>query len=189
MATGELQPVYITSAIEGQPAFRFDGTKHLNATGAFPATVNDYSVFIVFRTSGTGNGTYLFGGSDVASDKWLALKAYTTPRLVFESCEAGSGGNATINADWFNGDPMLASVVNDSGTIDFYRNGVFGGQTTTTCAYELPSPISIAAFYYPPVTYWGIYTGDIAEMVVYSRPLNSAERAQLTAYFFNKYSI
>lgn len=181
------QPVFITSAVGGKPGFRFDGTKYLNSVNAFLVGVDNYTIFIVFRSNSITNGSYIIGGTDATWNRWIAVRGYTAPRLDWEY------GNRSVqnSAAFFDGNPMQVTVLDDGVAAKVYRNGIYVNQNTARISFAMPPGVAIGtfnqngSFYVAPST----FVGDIAEIVVYDRGLSAGELTALDDYFKTKYGI
>ena len=165
------QPQWISSGINGLPVIQFDGSDEelLLSTSTFPQT------FFAVTTALTGGGLRGIWGSENA-DKGIRLDSDTFYR---------SAGHASDGNDFANGDPNGVRV-----------NGEITG------AYTVGAPHIIAETRGPNfnATTFGTtsigqyftgrdYHGDVAEILVFDRVLNSAEMNNVGGYLKTKYGI
>jgi len=195
------RPLWVAEAIGGQPALKFDGDDFLNNTASsLVAAGSARTVFLVgrledrstgatvftFRRSTSAEkplfGVNLYAGGDPPSmflvytdgshgdrntpvaESGVALEALRRP---FISTHRSAGSGQTIAVD-LNGVPLKISntaTVSAEGGLDGFTVG--GSENLPDSGWH----------------------GLIAEVLVYDRGLNAAERKQVGLYLANKYDI
>lgn len=204
-ATALNQPTYQTNVVNGLPVVRFDGTNdRLVITNSDMLAITNnaagISIMAVVSASSSGDGLTrnMFG---------LANGATTTVR-VKHGQRFTSGPNTTnwavsgrrLDADTqqnlistvtptYDTPVRLGTVVNwASSDADVYLNG---GNVASTAAWfvdgNTSATNSLAAAIGAQGSETEFWFGDIAELVVYNKVLNSTERGDLDNYFTAKY--
>lgn len=189
-ATGTAQPTYESDAsntINNHPVIHFDGDDELQSPGSTFNITNDFSMFIVKEDNGTqpaANSGYLtvMGTSagvrlyrDATSDKFLAK---ASGAIVSDFVSA---------AGVTNNSPFIGEYSRTGTTMFFSR---FGGAYTTDAGSAGPIEFGTS-----PVLTVGSFNGslylqgNIAEQIVYSRKVNSAEKILIENYLAAKYDI
>ena len=199
-ATSSLQPTLVNNAVNSKPVVRFTGVASaclsgpVVATGTVPSSA--MTVFAVARNSATS--------STVAG-----LVSYDGYQGMICSYTAGGGGATQYIVD---GNGSNAS--NSANTITAINNtsfhlmaGIYGTTTNTNLSRifmdgKLEEYQSGGGF--PPLTAysqvqvggrtWGgfparIFSGDIAELIVYDTQLDSAQRIIVENYLAEKYGV
>jgi hypothetical protein len=187
------QPAYISHAINGLPAVRFNAanTNYL----AFTRPVqDDFTILCVCRSSqGVGTGTAFFQGAGlvngevagVASDFGMSLN--TNGFLL-----AGTGSPDTTvvsSAGGFNdGQPHLVTFkrTRATGALALYADGVqMGSATGGTQSLTAPNRLTLGC----QQTLVYFLTGDIAEVKIFNLPLADADRTFEENALRRKYAI
>ena len=161
-----LQPVYVSDAINGKPAVRFDGLMTNRMVAA--KTVNAQTVFIVNKMTAYQNLQGIWGRA--ANDQGIRANLLTRWQIGGDGNDFTYGGQMFINGveteTFAAGEPHLlsaASVVQRTGW-----------QTAIG-------------------DYWGnagfrrAYSGDIGELLVYDTLLSGAERQMVEQYLSHKW--
>lgn len=177
------KPTYKTNIINGLPVIRFDGTTDsLLVSNIAPESGKRMTIFIVSTpTSGYSGAllsTYPAGGLGVQS----VTSSFGGPIYKFY-LDAWS-----LASEYDSSSPNIQTLVRSANTsVDFYRNGIFRETLTGIFNNSLPSnPLGIGA---GTDSTSGIYRGDIAEIIIYNRALNSTEIEDINTYLKTKYSI
>jgi prepilin-type N-terminal cleavage/methylation domain-containing protein len=185
------RPIYESNTINDLPVLRFDGTSSfLSYDGTFLAN-SDYTIFIVeqrrsatqsfFLGSLTGGeninlhlgyldtDTFVFDQWSMNSNRYdIAEGAYTTPIPRIHSYRLGSASNVR-NYNVNGSEPVFdicdANCVTET-VLSAYNNAQIGRRRT--------------------IDY---YTGDIAEIIMFTRYINDQERQDIEAYLSSKYDI
>ena len=196
------QPTYNASGINGHPTVRFDGWDDVliraNVPGSQITGATAITIFLVQNQ----NPANLH---NTALD-WGPVENRVEVRTAYELGEYGQeyvgvhglmmwhGDTGSLQgwfaaADWFNGDPKV---------VEFSRAGV---GTTGACfvdgadmggARPYEDTINLAAasplFVGADAGDYNNFLGDIAEVIVYDRALESADRALVYSYLADKYA-
>jgi len=191
--TSAARPTYIASGLNGLPVVRFDGTDDQMTLGASALgmlrNVAGATVFVVAKYVGTASNRRSFAilrnGDDANR---LALFKLTTNvyqiggrRLDTDSFQ---GANSTTSAtDNF---ILHTNLTNYQSTLlQQYVNGSLDGQSTSFQTSGNTSDTDSSAILVGSTT----FNGDIAEIIVYNRVLNTSELAQVHRYLARKWGI
>ncbi len=201
IAPGISQPSLVNNAVNGLPAIRFDGTNDFLTSSKNLDVRNGPSIFIVaknavrkdvnafikisathtqvnshmdfyWQAGSSGNGNLVYAANRPASGFGGLAKARIYPNVgtvntyYLASCVVPSNIDAS---GYFNGDSLINST--DNGT------GVFLAQGTDRAQIGVLPPTG------------SFLNGDIAEMIVYNRPLSQTERIQVETYLANRYNL
>jgi len=185
-ASGALEPTYKTGIVNSLPVMRFGGSEYM--TSSFTPS-GKLTVFMVANFStgapfGCAKIANPDGGIVVANNAgfWLVQTGLGTGNW----CTGASTSNTTaFEATW-----NVMEIVVGHGSIqavaqgaplllDFAHGAVATGETLT-----------IGAFYNRAASaFQDLLTGDIAELIIYSRDLTPGERAAISLYLATKYGI
>ena len=192
-----LAPSFVTSAINGQPAVRFNG---IDDYLALPSGFSDFSagltLFVVMRPTTLqpsakvlllGNGTETSAGNiGLGRAGSTAGYQYFTSNSAgqydwFESSSGMTAGEASLLA--------LRQQPAAGGTHSYaevFRNGVaLAGKNVFV------PPVGNRSLNYIAKSYWneGVFQGDIAEILLYNRTLSTAEQNAVHAYIGQRYAL
>ncbi len=187
------QPSYVSAAINGRPAVRFNAAESDNL--AFTRPVKDnFAIFCVFRsTQGLGTGTNFYEGAGLVSgekggvtnDFGLSLNA--NGRLL-----AGTGSPdvtiASTGSTFKNGSAHVAVFkrTKATGLLELFADGVAQG-TVTGGVQSLTAPASLILGSHPVLNNY--LTGDIAEVKIYDGIISDADRSAVSSALAYKYGI
>ncbi len=195
VASGSTTPVLVNNAINGRPALRFDGVDdHFTLPSGFQDFTAGMSLYVVMRPSGLSYGFKVLALGNGAGQQNIGLgRAGDTAGFQFFNT------NADGAYSWFNtatgltvAEASLISVQQDGGTAgslsyaELTKNGiVLLGQNLFV------PPVATRSLNYIAKSYWneGMFQGDIAEIIVYSRKLSASEHAAVKAYVASKYTL
>lgn len=182
-ATGTKQPTYTASAINGRSALLFDGTddKLSGNTGSNRST---FTIAMVLKSSRQRRFDTPYDSSDG-----------TTGDITFET---GAGNNTmeayvtsvgaagTTSGTWSTSTTFSTFLTYNGTTMTGYINNAGSGSGSTSsrtlkAACSIGGDNGTTGFFY-----WKDY---IAEVVLYSKVLDSTERSNLQAYFAAKWGI
>ena len=187
-----LQPTYQTSGfgINNQPSVRFDGLNdYMTNSSANLNVTGDVSIFVAMQmTTSAGEqgilGTWLGGTGYYLAD---TATAPPTDRFIFQ------GGGGTIQTPVGSttlaiGQPLVLGMVKGTPTGTIYTNGAvaasngsFGAITSSASEFHLANINSSSGL--------DEFNGYIAEVLIYSRALNSTEIQAVNDYFAAEYLI
>ncbi|HVS54523.1 MAG TPA: hypothetical protein VHD62_19360 [Opitutaceae bacterium] len=177
-ATSGQRPLWVDSALNGQPVLRFDGADDTLALPDFISSATAGEVFLVGRLAdepnetnsvfqfGTGGGTVYtdgtlyddFGITDSTGHAGPPLGRLQQPH-IFDSSVSVTGESISR----FNG---IEYLIRSGQTVSFRTDPLIGGDQGG-----------------------GHFPGDVAEMIVYNRALNASERKAMNIYLALKYGI
>lgn len=161
------------SSINGQPAIRFNASGIMESPGF---ATNPYTMIVVGKMNGgvssrlvsSGTTNWLFGWWGGNRDAMYADGWVSVP--------GGTAGAIT--------NPYIYSVSGNGSATSFYRNG--GLIASNANGVSAPGIISLGG--------WGTgnteqSNGDVAEVLVYNRVLDNAERQEVENYLNLKYAV
>lgn len=176
--TAARQPLYVPASINGHPALYFSGSSSADilTTGAFARNQPHSALAVVSWDDFPAANEYFLDG--------LALNT-AIMRKVPATNEAGTYAGVVLNgAVTFSGVPFVASAVFDGANSLVAKDGA---ATSGSAGVANASGVSIGAdgggAYVAPL--WG----RIAEVILYSRGLSTAERQQVERYLGARYGI
>ena len=185
------QPSIVGSAISGKPAIGLDGSaQYMQFGSGFETLTQGTSMFIVTKAGAlTANakvlslnpidGTYLlnFGqGTDATGKQNLSIYFGSTPTSLQSSTAAFS--TSTFN--------LHEVFQHDTSTGSLYLNGIQNAQGTVSDIGFVNRTQNFLGQGFDGVNK---YNGQIAEVIIYDRPLNAIERSQVEGYIFSRYSL
>lgn len=191
-------PYYYANCINGLPCLRFDGADNLfDFDGTFLVGV-DYTIFVVERRRADAAG-YFIGSSAVTTADNVSL------RLGYESAIKLHFGHGDLD-DFYAGitfptgdtiNPAYlhtfvnASLANGASTFSYYSNGSATDSIVAsgTIAMRTLTAFASASIGYSAVATAAYFTGDIGEIIFYTRALKSEERTAVEGYLLKKWGI
>jgi hypothetical protein len=188
--TASQQPVWIASALNGQPALQFSGATSLATTGPVDihAGNTDQTVIAVLAPSATqSNWSTILDLSSGPSQgfAWQQNGAQINQFKMWwmGNPPAGWQGSPGATAVAGVGVQVLSSVKSGSSAADFL-NGVAQGTSVVPANSLIPS----AALAVGNAIGGGYaYNGQMAELLVYNRALSDSERQQVEAALLSRY--
>ena len=190
--TGSKQPIYVSAAINGYPAVRFNSTNSTSLNFSDPIT-NDFTMACVFRsTQGSGSGTLYYSGAGLISGE-VGGTVNDLGSCLFANGQvcAGTGNpdTAVLSATNYNdGNPHLFVFkrVATSGAMTLYMDGVqVGSAVGTMASLSAPPRLTIGA----QQPGGGFFTGDIPEIQIFNVALSAVDRASLESELMVKYGV
>lgn len=183
-ATSSFQPQLVSSAIGGKPALRFDGVDDVLALpdGTVPSGNSAYTVFAVVQSTTLANRGFLGSGNSATGEK---------------NSFRFSGGGEVINYWWANDivSPSASVAANTPYILDFTYNSTSGRTarrhgkniaTNTSISRNGGVANNVIGWTAHSAEYW---SGDIAEIIIYSRALTESERTGIENYLALKYQL
>jgi len=167
-ATGANQPIYKTNIVNGKPVVRFDATNDELAVSLSTTTSAGWTVFIVYSGNTNGNPRRAIQGNG----NWL-LGPYQNSNQMYNGAFINSG---TVSAGTF----LLASGRQTSVGGQFFKNSTLIGTNGQASSNSTVWNLSTAG---EPLD------GDIAEAIIFSRPLSGYEMDSVEKYLGAKYAI
>ncbi len=194
--TSGLQPIWVTNVVNGRPTLRFDGQDDQLLLTRAPAT-NDFTVIVVARAwlgheidpennagvGGISGQRYLLGarhGGDWAAGAGLSMG--TNGASVYEH---GSGymPALAVARNYLGKTFQIITLRYASRRPDLFIQGQAARQGVVSARATVTAPIEIGSGAY------GGFSGDVAELLVYNRPLADAERRGVEQYLAGKYGL
>ncbi len=190
------QPTWVASGLAGKPSLRFDGANDQLLLPR-PLATNSFCLVAVFRTSqshevdpennsgvgGVSGQRYLFGaqhGGDYNSGAGVSVG--TNGVSVYEH---GSGymPALAVYAGQVGAGPAVLAVNYDAKrpAIDLQGLPSRVGVVSPRALVTAPVEIGLGAY--------GAFGGDLAEILLYDRPLSENERRGIARYLADKYAI
>jgi hypothetical protein len=193
------RPTFIASGLNGLPVVRFDGTDDSLALGASALgmlrNVAGATVFLVVKysnTTGANRTSFFLSNGTSATSARIQIRTTTTPRYQVSgrrldadssqnvaSNQATSTTNFVVQSAFFNyQNTLLQQYINgakDGEKTDFQT----AGNTSNTDSAAINIGTDSSSF----------LNGDIAEIIVYNRALNTSELAQVHRYLARKWGI
>lgn len=193
---GSGAPTLVANAIGGRPAVRFDG---IDDFLVLPAGFSDFtggmSLYIVVRpTVLTAGFKMLLLGNGTNKQNIGFGRGGSTEGLQYFTFN-NSGG-----VTWFNttdglvaGEAAMFSVVQAAGAANGTSYGEVGKNGTALFGKSMyVPPVTTRSVNYIGKSSWtsdGMLRGDVAEVLLYNRALNTTEQASLRAYIAQKYGL
>lgn len=177
------RPVLVADGIQGKPAVRFDGKRQfLNVAGQVIWS-EQFSIFTVATHQATG------GGPREIISNWHRRGRSTNSVFLGTSGASGlrfsdafsQAGNLTEP-----GRPFILSAINQKAEALTFQNDRMLATSKTLTGRQLYAPYVIGTQGNYNAEWWH---GDIAEILVYDRDLDEADRASVWNYLAAKYDI
>lgn len=188
--TGTSQPSIISNAVSGKPVMRYDGTSDYMS---FTMPVNGLTAMTLILVSAAGadvDGTYY--GDQYAPLYWRETGSWGTVHLSpfqrYIRHRFGTGQSNNIPS--YSRPSVVAGLsvttaVKNGSTETLYANGTQVASLSGKLA-AIANTGATATIGRGTSTY---FTGDIAEVIVYTRALSDAERLQVDQYLLTKYGL
>ncbi|HTB83673.1 MAG TPA: LamG-like jellyroll fold domain-containing protein [Candidatus Sulfotelmatobacter sp.] len=179
------QPQLYTNAFAGHNVVRFAsaGSQYLTvaAVDSSISGAGDFTMVVVFRTSTPGNASSSFYlntgllGADLpgaAADWSLVINGSQLGAGLGDGAGGCSSDFSLYGGNVTDGSPHIGMYVRAGNTIRLYVDGVIVAEQTSLCtAARSSEPFEIGAMTTAPY----FFNGDIAEIQLYTRALNSFE--------------
>ncbi len=172
--TTKVRPLYVADGMNGRPTLRFANDGYLEGPSIFP-TANDYTLYVVMRWNGQSASNNLVSGTTRAL--FLATSPY--PRVI-HSANFSQLAQSTVDADG----PTVVRVEYEesTGRLKLALNNRIGDDVVIP---QNTDPTLFIGSYVRDNFFWG----DIAEVVLYDRLLDSTERTKLETDLHDRYNI
>jgi len=207
-------PTLTANSLNGRPGVAFSSAS--SSYIQVPRVVtSDWSIFIVFSTTQTGpnstptpgpgqahtdslanhwwSGQGIFDGEVAAAvnDMGISLCGSPTGYLGYGVGDLASGTDTTeFSATAVNtGAGFIGEFfrTQSSGNLEMFVNGAFQVSTTGSTANRTSPTLKIGSIQTLPAGYF--FTGNVYEIVCYSRVLSTIERQQIEGYFAWKWGL
>lgn len=192
---------YTTNCMNGVPCVRFGGDDYFTFSTLPAIIASDYTIFVVEQKTVSGaSAGHFVGGSQSGAGARLTLGHASDTVVAFNTGVAVATTGATDNrvatiSAFTSATPVIHTFINNNGTGIYYLNNkgttVTGtNQTTTPLTTSFTSlqlgRTNIAASGTTNATY---YTGDIGEIIMFSRALKNEERQAIMDYLAKKWRV
>lgn len=196
IASGSSRPTFVRSAVNGRPALRFDGSDdHLTLPGGFQDFTAGMSLYMVMRPASAGSGAklLLLGNSGGQASIGLGRAGSTSGYQFFTSNSSGSFSWFNTSNGLVTGETAVVSVAQDPGAANSTSYAALAKNGVTLLGQNLYVPsVLMRQANYIGKSYWAAdrpFQGDIAEIILYNRKLNSQEQTTVQAYLAQKYGL
>ena len=183
-STGGAQPTYVASDLNGNPAFRFNGTQWLaNSAAAVTGLNQDMTVITVAMTTAPTAQQYpIYLGANNGTTGINRAVGYLGSDEMFDTAGSCVGGLAPAPSAF-----AIEVSTLDPGLTDvaFYQDGVSNGTGTLSGVQNLSPGITFGA----DGAAANGWQGDVAEVLVYDHQLSNVELQQVTLYLASKYGL
>jgi hypothetical protein len=184
--TASAQPAYTASGLNGRPVLTFDSTNDFLGTAlTLPHPLSMYAV-AQFNPLGGVNARAILGSGNLSYA--LGYLNAAPASNAYALWNPNVNGGAYINNTTGLGPVVVGSTTasNDENTWNTYVNGSNAGQTISdTGTPNAPSPILIG-WTGNGSEYW---SGPIAEVVVLSQTMTTADRQRVEGYLAHKWGL
>lgn len=185
-------PQYVTDSMNGLPILRFNGTDSGLRFAGYDTSIRDMSLFVVY-TAGAGNGTrsqpvYAQGFN------W-AYPTFTTPTTTVHPNRPNTFTLYDHNENYYSSpstasDPRLGEshFTYGSGGNDQFAMGL-NGDSANFSVNLTNWPTTQSTHYIGHNGQPSFWTGDLAQLVLYDRRLNSAEQTIVRNHLAAKWGV
>jgi len=177
------RPKLVQSAIGNKPAVRFDGANDLLVGNNLYVDEHNTSIFIVHKFDGLRKNAHqhlLCQYGDVGIKYRVWAPANTNYRLSY-----GSIGNSSVGAQAYSDKNFtLTSIVSSSQT-EFYSNSGLNASGTVGNFAGMETEFVIGS--YASNNTSQLFSGDIAEIIIFDKTITQTEREKIEAYLYSKY--
>ncbi len=182
------QPIYSSSAINGLPALKFDGSDdYIEASLSTAITSEQLEVFIVYKRiqikawSGT-SALYKNGSNDYDNVSSIALRDSTA---VDSLLTERNGANSATSPHPGNNVAFIYSTKFDGTNNTPYINGTAQSPVASAGNFGIDRVLVGAR----KNGSYNSFNGYVAEFIVFDRALSDQERQDVTQYLSDKYQI
>jgi hypothetical protein len=201
-ATAAMQPLWVDNVLNGYPVIRFDrtansGTGQLLYMNDLLGRLTNVTIFAVAKissaTSGGIMGGYYSGGNyQYALGLNYSGGNYTPQVGLGGGAGSGAATNQCVSSSTVSsGTTYLYSATYDGSNTTLYLNGSQKCQTAVSGAMAQMSNAAIGSEGYFAGSWntnaQGSFTGDIAEILMFSTTLSNSDRQAVECYLSNKY--
>jgi hypothetical protein len=187
--------------INGLPVLKFNGASNLVAANFPTFSTGNYTLFIVYQSSLTQNGTVLSDRNGAAPQVKIQFSVINSGGGGYQICDNVvascfySNALLTINN---NTNYVFSAVYTAGATVSYYQNGgnavviPGAGATPVSGATGAPGP-SAGGLYIgsvsPACCLGNYFTGLIGEIIIFDRALKNEERTAIQNYLGRKWGI
>ena len=180
------QPIFIDSAINGKPAVSFDGiSQHLFLTNGISDLTAGASIFAVVKPIGSVSATLFTMGNNPDDSISLLTLSDQVELDAYNSTTSSSvvSSSSSLAQDVFQ---AIDTVHDGAGSADINVDALNVGSGSVQNLTNTTRNFNFIGTDAPITTF---FQGQLAELLVYSRPLTSVERADIQGYLINKFQL
>jgi hypothetical protein len=161
---------------------RFNGSSDYLATNSVVTTSSPFTIFVVstLGNSSSSPGPVYNGDSSASGYGFLR------PNTADYGALYGGRSLLTFGATITSGEQLQEIENTSSNVITFYQNGTQSGNTASA---GLNTPTGATYIGGVNSNASNLFSGDIAEVLIYNRALSTSERQQVEQYLLNQYGL
>lgn len=184
--SGADRPLFVTSAIGGQPALRFDGSSDYMETVGSAVNGTDARTIFIVATNISNTGTY-----NTLLDLTNTVTGSGSNYAITVEAAVRISGNRVFNEGMGAGETKVVTVAHGSAIsatgINLYLDGIAATQASAVdnAVNTLTNPIWIGQAAFASSN----CNCDIAEIIIYSDELSPTDRQDVEDYLANKYGL
>lgn len=189
--TATNRPTLVDNVLNGKPVVRFDGVNdYLDGGDILDISAGGQTVFIIGKSNSANGSFYAKSNlSDIPRRHSITFSGGDLYFIYHDNTRYFLNTTALLNTNY-----IITSNTNiDQGKVDFYLNGILKKNQSIATNYSMNSSYSYLIGAYNndsdaklPIA--GFYlNGDIAEIIVFNRPLSKLERQDIENYLRIKY--
>lgn len=188
-ATSTKQPIYRTSGVNGLPSVDFIGNHYMFKSSPTGLT-NITGITIVAALSPDAiSGVYTISGIDFSGNRAWLIRFIPPTAISLVGSTDGTNLNIALNSQTgLTPKPYLcmASWDGTTGILEIRIDGVLtSGTTGTGTIFNSTEPILVGA----RTADSDMFDGDIGELAIWDRALNTSEKTQVINYFENQWGL
>lgn len=193
------RPLFKRAVLNGKPTVQFDAaSKQFLDLGFMMDKPSNFSTFVVYRSTHATARQVVMGSSDAsysAATAWGSLELNSgSPGAILSGSHSNgtsSGVAKFMGTDMTNTFSILSSVYSAGASSSIpYVNGQLPVFTVAGSGATANSGAPQKFSFGRSGSYDDLYlSGDIAEVILYSRPTSLAERARIEAYLNSRYRV
>jgi hypothetical protein len=190
-ATSPNQPTIQSTSVNGLPSATFtpgSGGQYLAVPSAVSNFSSGLSMFVVARPSSLTSGAQLVSLGSGTLSSAISLSENSSNQPTFSVYDSGGSqtsvsGTSALPTNQF----QLYEVVQSANTATFYVNGIQTAQNTSM--NSLPTGSATSNFIGQSTAGGDYFSGQIAEVLVYSAALTQPQRSTIESYLIQKYQL
>ena len=177
--TSANQPTY-SNTINRIHAIKFDGTDSLMTVDGSALNNSDYTVIVVEKRLSDKDDNYFIGDSAITTENENLLLGYSLDNRIIHSQAGDNSYTTNLNTFASEANPRIL-VFTSSSTAgkETYINGILGATSSDTSQLSNITNLTIGK----------AYNGEIAEIAIFRKALNSDSRKDIEKYLGKKYAI
>jgi len=186
------RPTYVTNQINSLPALTFNGTSQAIFDGTNTALNTQTVSWIVVGQSNNNTTTQVFVRSryitGITSHQFLWSTYVSSAGTVRVDSKSATGSDIIVNSTFSTGYNIYGAIWNGAtGNLSGFKNGSFSGSATGANAN--PTGHAQLVFGRQSTNGSNRLNGGMAEVIVLTKVINSAERTIMENYLSSKYNI